>query len=400
MSRFFVFLIAVLACHQFAIAGIFNVPPEANYDFPEYITSLNHPYEQHTVTTDDGYILTYFRIQKQFSQIQSGLPVIFLHHGLLDSADSFIINDEDQAPGLLLANHGYDIWLGNSRGNKYGIGHVDPAHYNSSDSNSAFWDFSWQEMSEYDIPAGMKYISQYTGQQKINYMGHSQGTTIMWAALARRDPTVLQYLNKFIALAPVAYVADSTSPLVQVAGWLQAGILLHEYDIFVHNKKFAWETEATRIMMEDLCSIALDLCILKVRLLSDTNTKVDNVNRLVVTQGHFPAGTSIQNIVYWQQMYNNGQTFKKYNYGAAKNQQVYGQPTPPEYDMSKITEPVYMFAGSYDELAPLEDTRSLRDELTGVNNLYYKEYPLGHTTFVFGKDVAGYMVDALAILSS
>lgn len=65
-----------------------------------------------------------FRIQRKGSQIKQGLKPIILQHGLLDCSDTWIINDEDKAPAFLLANRGYDIWLGNSRGNKHSRNHT------------------------------------------------------------------------------------------------------------------------------------------------------------------------------------------------------------------------------------------------------------------------------------
>jgi lysosomal acid lipase/cholesteryl ester hydrolase len=43
------------------------------------------------------------------------------------------------------------------------------------------WDYSLQEMGEYDVKANVEFICNLTGHQKVNYMGHSQGTAQMFA---------------------------------------------------------------------------------------------------------------------------------------------------------------------------------------------------------------------------
>ena len=398
MSKVIFLILCSILAIQVVKSAYRGVPPEAHYDFRQLASTLNFPIEEHQVTTSDGYILTFFRIQAKNTKIKNGLPPLLLNHGLLDSSDSFIVNDEPQAPGFLLANAGFDVWFANNRGNKYSIGHTDPVNFNSSDANSKFWDFSWQEMSEFDLPASIQFVAQKTGQ-KVSFIGHSEGSTIMFAALARRDPVVVNNLDKFIALAPAVFLQHSSSPLVQIGGWIKAGSILHSWDLFIERKKFGWMSESNRKLWVNICANALSICVTRVRLLSDANTTVDNTHRFPVTSGHYPAGSSVQNILYWSQMFNKP-TFNMFDFGKDKNLQVYGTPTPPSYDLSKITEPVYMFVGQYDELASPADTSNLRYQLTGSSRVEYRTYPLGHGSFIWALDVVTYVNDVLAILKS
>lgn len=109
--------------------------PEAKLEFMNYCKYFNYPAQYHDVTTPDGYILRLFRIQKKGTLIKEGLKPILLQHGLLDSSDTWILNDEDKAIGFILANMGYDVWMGNNRGNKHSRKHVK---YNP-DKDKGFW---------------------------------------------------------------------------------------------------------------------------------------------------------------------------------------------------------------------------------------------------------------------
>ena len=62
-------------------------------DAVAYFKSLNYPVQQHTIQTQDGYLLTFFRIQKKGTKIQNNLKPVWLQHGLFDSSDTWVMND-------------------------------------------------------------------------------------------------------------------------------------------------------------------------------------------------------------------------------------------------------------------------------------------------------------------
>ena len=79
------------------------------------------------------------------------------------------MNYASTAPAFQLARAGYDVWLGNNRGNKYSIG-----HQTLSTKSKAYWSFSFTELGEYDAPAQIEYALKTAGVQKASaYIGHS-----------------------------------------------------------------------------------------------------------------------------------------------------------------------------------------------------------------------------------
>lgn len=71
----------------------------------------------------------------------------------------------------LLADAGYDVWMGNARGTEMSRDHA----WIKPDS-SKFWEFSWQDIGEKDLPAFIDYVLKYTDVPKLSYVGFSQGT--------------------------------------------------------------------------------------------------------------------------------------------------------------------------------------------------------------------------------
>ncbi len=70
-------------------------------------------------------------------------------------------------------------------------------------------------MADFDLPAVFKYVYNHTNQ-KIHYLGHSQGTIQMFIALAKQNPEIETYMDNYFAFGPVAYVKNSKSHLIDL----------------------------------------------------------------------------------------------------------------------------------------------------------------------------------------
>jgi pimeloyl-ACP methyl ester carboxylesterase len=138
---------------------------------------------------------------------------------LADCCFTWIVNGPEKSLAFLLADAGYDVILANNRGTSFGSKH---AYLTRGDE--LFWQFSFDTMAKYDIPAVIDFALQLTGDDRLAYVGHSEGTTMLFAALALY-PELADRLSCFVGLGPVATVGGITNPLARV----MAGLRLPEW---------------------------------------------------------------------------------------------------------------------------------------------------------------------------
>lgn len=184
-------------------------------DFGELSQMFGYSYEEHVVMTKDGYLLGLHRIPNGRGQpnprpgTSSGKPVVYLHHGLLMNSEVWLCTTEaERSIPLVLAEAGFDVWMGNNRGNKY-----SKKHTSRHPSSLAFWDFSIDDFAWHDIPDSINYVLEITKQSSLSYVGFSQGSAQAFAALSIH-PQLNQKVDVFVALAPAMSPPGLAAPLV------------------------------------------------------------------------------------------------------------------------------------------------------------------------------------------
>jgi pimeloyl-ACP methyl ester carboxylesterase len=116
-------------------------------------------------------------------------------HDLGGASSQYIIHKNDSA-AYYFWNAGYDVWMGNARGNIFSRKHtkLDP-------NDVTFWKFSWHEIGYYDLPAMIDYALKIAKQTKLILIGHSQGATAAMVMLSTR-PEYNQYIDSLHAVSP------------------------------------------------------------------------------------------------------------------------------------------------------------------------------------------------------
>ncbi|VDM27507.1 unnamed protein product [Toxocara canis] len=171
--------------------------PEADMSVPELIAYYGYPIEEHTAITEDGHHLVLHRIPNGIRE--NGMakyvkrPVIFLQHGFVGSSAVWVTNLPSQSAGFVFADAGFDVWMGNARGNTYSVNHTSFTR-----DDDEYWKFTFDEISRYDLETMIDKALNVTGQTTVFYVGHSEGSVTMFAKLAT-DPAFSSKLSRFFA---------------------------------------------------------------------------------------------------------------------------------------------------------------------------------------------------------
>ncbi|WVZ79311.1 hypothetical protein U9M48_026905, partial [Paspalum notatum var. saurae] len=258
----------------------------------------------------------------------------------------WVLSNPKQSLGFILADGGYDVWIANCRGTKSSRRHIslspeDPVRMSSLIKKmyfkiftkrvvvllQAFWDWTWDQLAAYDLPAVLGFVYNKTGGKKVHYVGHSLGTLIILAAFSENK--LVDIVRSAVLLCPIAYLNRMKSRLILLA----AHIFLAE---------------------------------------------------------HGPQSSSMKNMIHMSQLVRK-QVVRRYDYGNEKeNMKHYGQPQPPVYNLSSIPRhmPMFLTHGGQDFLGDVPDTRHLLRTLVrqhdsdDIEVMYMPDY--AHGDFIMG----------------
>ena len=172
---------------MFLSQSSFAFIPEAYMDSEQLVLSKGIPFEASAVVTEDGHILQMHRLPRKNPR---GFPVLILH-GLLQASDYFLLDSRNQSLPFVLWDAGFDVWLGNNRGNKYSRRHLE-----LRPDDPRFWEFSMDEMGRLDVPAMVEHMLAATRKKKINFIGHSQANNVVISSVIVKGSEVSDRINK------------------------------------------------------------------------------------------------------------------------------------------------------------------------------------------------------------
>ncbi|XP_037711024.1 lipase 1-like [Drosophila subpulchrella] len=346
------------------------------------IQKYGYPSETHYANTEDRYRVCLHRIPRP------GATPVMLVHGLMGSSASWVQFGPSSGLAYILYRKGFDVWMLNTRGNVYsqerGRGH-------ESDQN--YWDFSFHEIGLYDIPAAIDLILGQTNQPSIQYIGHSQGSTVFFAMCSLR-PIYAAKVKLMQSLSPTVIMKGLRSPVLKFMGIFKGGFrmllnLIGGYKISLKNKlidRFRQHICPASVLTSRICAIfEFVVC--------GFNWQSFNRTLSPIVEGHASQGCSAKQLHHLAQMQGKN-AFQYYDYGLLRNRLHYQSLRPPRYNLSLVTSKVALHHGGGDWLGSESDVTQLQQSLPNcIEKRKVGGEDFSHFDFTISQDVRPLVYD-------
>ena len=187
-------------------------------------------------------------------------------------------------------------------------------------------------MGIYDAPANIEFIKKKAGEDKIFYIGYSEGTVAMFYGLIKKGKKISDSLHKYVALAPCSIGSlGQTKPEDNM-------FRLQEIGVYALWNTPTWEDD----LNNKICKELPEWYCNDMKYYSDLGVQT----------------MSVQDDWYWE--FNALQDrFQEYAYDYFK-----GETQTPLLDLSTITAPpIALFSGSKDVTCPYATALKIKDQI-------------------------------------
>jgi len=339
-------------------------------DFTEMANSHGYQVENHFAATQDGYILGLHRILPRMpNSVCKG--VVFFQHGFMQNSECFIARGPKNSLPYILSDLGYDIWLGNTRGNKYSHKHVS-----LSPKTDKFWDFCLDQLAMYDLPAMLTYITNKTAVPKLTYIGFSQGTAMAFAAFSSNQE-IANKVKLFVALAPATRVKELKNQLVAAISTSKPQLV---YLLFGRQKLLGFAAFWRKVLHPALLVKGIDFSL---KFLFGWEMKNIAEAEKAVLYSHLYSYSSVKTLVHWFQI-THTRRFQMYddNVVADNVGTSYKQYLLPDYNPARIKCPMALFYGLKDTIPQMDYLLAEVPKGTYV----HKEEEYEHLDFIWAEN--------------
>lgn len=362
------------------------------------INSHTYKIEHHQVITSDGYILTMHRIfipipetnpnQTTF-ETETTPPLtapkkpILLLHGMLLSSDTWFLGGQNKSLGYYLVDNGFDVWLGNTRGNKYSQSHTNP-----SITPEEFFSFSLDEGGTLDIEAYYKYILEKTMTQKLTLCGYSNGG--LQAIMGLSDSSTTAYINekteRLIMIAPAIYMSysqDSFQSQEFIDDFVNKSKEMKIYNVNCGNsngdqqhlelmkymrKRHSFKMEKMDVAKFDNKTdgmLKLGFCDVLNYIFGSHQCCGSRGTKLILGDG-----TSVNCLYHYFQLLNHGvkiPLISKFDFGEKGNLERYQSEKPPAYNVENIKVKVDVILGGRDLTCNYQSAETFAYKVNGID---------------------------------
>jgi len=380
------------------ISKQFNIVPESDIDLsfspviPEYarrstaeiVADEGYESQIHYAVAEDGFMLELVRIEGQYASLN--YPVLLVH-GLLFTSAMWLYAGREMNLAYKLVDQGTEVWLATFRG-----GRGSQRHKTLSVDTDEYWNFGYDEVAKFDIPAIIEYVLHASGKEKVNYIGHSMGGSVYFAMCNYKPDLCMNGVNLMIGLGTHATVHSMNSPAPRYLS--KSYTTLYGRTSFRNtygSRSFLPLPDLMRDLASKFCTYSLHsagMCRMGLFLIvgpTDLNVTMESLGYLMA---NYPSTTSVKLLEHYIQFISRKQ-WAKFDYESIENFFKYGTIYPPSYSLSYVTTPVALFHSDWDMFCSPKDTAFL---IRGLPNLVYEKNMnrtwYSHGDYMYNADIS------------